>query len=671
MFLKTLPVKIVSLLFLIRAAFPAQVFVDQLGYLPDVPKYLFVDQAADSFWVHEIGSGQVVFRVGLNLFAASDPATGMELYRGDFTGLTQSGSYIIEVPGVGWTFPFEISDTVYHEAYMKAQKGYYFQRCGMALENTFAGVYQHPACHQSDAVFHSSCDTSGFQETVGGWHDAGDFGKYVVNAGISVGTLLMAYQWFPNRFSRDNLGIPESGNGVPDLLDEVRYELEWLLKMQRPGGGVHFKVTRQNFAGFIMPQNDNGTRYIYELSTTATGDFAAMMALAARVYQPFDSLFAQNCLAAAEKAWNFLQNNPSILPPGGFTNPPGTNTGEYGDSDDRDERLWAAAELFLTTGDGQYHNYFISHYQEDGLFNGAMWWQNVRSLGQLAYLMGNRPGISTVAQTQLRYGLENYCQGLLNRIQSNGFHVVLNPGEYYWGSNSAVLNNAILLIAAYEKTGTTDYRDAALAQLHYILGMNAHRMSFVTGVGDNPPLHIHHAPSVADGIADPVPGLMAGGPNQYLQDPVLAAHFSSSTPPALCYIDDQGSYASNEIAINWNAPLVFVSGYFDRSAVSAITQGNTPILLSEIELFPNYPNPFNNSTTLHFRLVGAQKLELQIFDVLGKILWRKNLGWLPAGTHDVCLSGFSGRQGESGSGVYYYRLVGKNVSAVGKFVILK
>ncbi len=657
-------------LLLLIASLPAQVFVDQLGYLPGASKYLFVSQPADSFLVREISRNTVSFRGALALFSSDDPATGLTLYRGDFSTLETPGSYIIEVPGVGWSFPFLIADTAYRELKRKAVKGYYFQRCGMDLVSQFAGSYFHSKCHLADAFFHSSCDTSGFQETRGGWHDAGDYGKYVVNAGISVGTLLMAYEQMPQQFAFDDLNIPESGNGVPDLLDEIRYELEWLLKMQRPSGGVHFKLTTEQFPSFRMPQQDTWTRYIYQLSTTATGNFAANLAQAARIYQPFDSLFAWRCLNAAEKAWQFLQAHPDILPAGGFQNPPGTNTGQYGDSDDRDERLWAAVELFLTTGNSEYHNYFISHYQEAGLFPGAMSWQNVRSLAQLEYLLGTRDGISQVAQTQLRYGLENYCQNLLQRAGTNGFQVVLNPGEYYWGSNSAVLNNAILLIAAYEKTGNADYRQAALAQLHYILGLNAHRMSFVTQMGDYYPMHIHHAPSVADGIVEPVPGLLAGGPNEYLQDPVLAGNFTASTPAALCYIDDQGSYASNEIAINWNAPLVFVSGYFTPEPLTALHTTTGIQAVADIQLLPNYPNPFNQATTIHFLLAKPQRVYLKIYDLLGRTLRRMDLGVLPSGEHTYRLELDSGRDSLA-SGIYYFQLEGLSRTSPGKLLYLK
>lgn len=602
-----------------------KIFIDQEGYLPGAAKFVFVAQYADSFKVFESSLNQIVFREKLSLWKTNDPATGLTIYKGDFSYLTTSGQYFVEVPGIGKSFEFLISDSVYMDVYQKSLKGFYFQRCGTELVTAHAGVYSHPKCHSTDGIFHSTTGLSGFHEAVGGWHDAGDYGKYVVNAGITVGTLLMTSELFPDRFKQDNLNIPESGNGVPDILDEVRYELEWLLKMQDQSGGVHHKLTREQFSGFIMPQRDTAVRYIHQISSAATADFAAMLAKASRIFQPFDSVFSEECLAAAERAWHYLETNPDIVPSGGFLNPEGTNTGEYGDGQDFDERLLAAAELFLTTGTDKYHNYFKDNYSSSGLFNAPMSWQNVKALALLTYLNGKHSAINPTVHAQIQGSLINYCQTLVNKRNQSGFHVLLEPGEYFWGCNSHLLNKAILLIIAYEKTKNLDFYNTALDQLHYILGVNAHRISFITGVGDKTVRNPHHRPSGADNIADPVPGLLAGGPNQHLQDPVLKAHFNSTTPPALCYIDHIDSYASNEIAINWNAPLVFVAGYFADISSSTNVKPGDATLPKKIQLFQNYPNPFAQTTTIAFHSDVAQNVQLNIYDLLGRIVIRETL----------------------------------------------
>lgn len=311
-----------------------------------------------------------------------------------------------------------------------------------------------------------------------------------------------------------------------------------------------------------MPQGDPGTRYIYAISSTAAADFAAVMARAARVYRSFDSALADTCQSAAQRAWSYLEANPSIVPAGGFKNPSDTFTGEYGDSDDRDERLWAAAELYHTVGLDVYRNYYGSRYTSKGLFTGSMSWPNLTAMAHLTYLTCRRQGVDTSIQLQLQQSLTSYCDNLVAKRNSTGFRILLKPGEFWWGCNSDLLNNAILLLIGSWKLNKQSYEDVALDQLHYILGANPHDQSFVTGLGSNPTRYPHHRPSASDGVAAPVPGLLAGGPDQYLDDDVLKRLFSTSTPPMLCYVDDVGSYASNEIAINWNAPLVVVSGYF-------------------------------------------------------------------------------------------------------------
>jgi endoglucanase len=541
------------------------VYVNQAGYLLNSEKLVYFSVQADSFFVNDFASSNILFRGKIQLWKTNDPATGLTIYRGDFSSFNSSGKYFITDNLGNKSVVFTIADTVYNSVFKKSLKGFYFQRCGTTLLSKNAGAYQHPACHiNHDGTFHSTSDSTGNANVIGGWHDAGDYGKYVVNAGVTVGTLLAAFEMFPDRFMADDLNIPESGNNVPDILDEVKYELDWLFKMQRANGAVFAKVTRMNFSGFIMPQYDNEIRYIYQAASTATADFAAMMARAARVYKKYDADYASKCLTAAVKAWNYLEAHPLIFPSGGFRNPSGTNTGEYGDGNDTDERLWASAELFLATGEQKYNTFFLNNYKSNGVFTGSMGWPNLRPLAQLTYLFGDNTLTDANAVSTLRMGLLSYCNSLVTRTQSDGFNLTLNMYDYNWGCNSDVLNKAIMLLAGYTIFNNQPYYNAALSQMNYILGTNAHNISFITGIGEKSVLHPHHRPSGADNIAAPVPGLLAGGPDRNLSDNSLKAKYNSKTPPALCYLDIQDSYASNEICINWNAPLVFVAGYFNN-----------------------------------------------------------------------------------------------------------
>lgn len=645
------------------------VHVNQVGYLPHLSKTVFVSFQADSFYLHDASTKEILFRNKLTLWKTSDPSTGLTFYKGDFTAFRKSGQYFITTSSSDTSVNFSITDSVFQDSYYKMLKGFYFQRCGLRLNPANAGVYYHAACHTDDGYLYS--DQNKKISSTGGWHDAGDYGKYVVNAGVSVGTLLMAYEMFPGRFSHDNLNIPESLNNVPDILDEVRYELTWLLTMQDSAtGGVFAKETRKDFEGFIMPNTDTGKRFIYEIATTATADFAAMLARAARIFQAYDPAFSETCLSASERAWTYLENHASIVPSGGFKNPSDTKTGEYGDSNDKDERLWAASELYVTTGNGKYHDYYKLHFSDFGIINGAMSWPNVRSMAHLTYLFGKNQDSSIYEQ--VLFSLKTYAESLLSLRNSDGLQLVISPTDYYWGSNSEVMNRAVMLIAAYTKTNNRAYFEAALDQLNYILGTNAHKMSFVTGTGTNSPLFPHHRPSSSDQVFKPVPGLLAGGPNKNIsQDPVLQSRFTTSTPPALCYIDIEGSYASNEIAINWNAPLVFVAGYFNGEKELSSVEKSGSLMPQDLILEQNYPNPFNGRTIINYSVNSTQNIEFQVFDLLGNLVSRKNLGLKAPGSHILSWEASDVNGAPLTSGVYFYSLKGEHSSLTRKLVLLK
>ncbi|RPI69126.1 MAG: T9SS C-terminal target domain-containing protein, partial [Ignavibacteriales bacterium] len=263
-------------------------------------------------------------------------------------------------------------------------------------------------------------------------------------------------------------------------------------------------------------------------------------------------------------------------------------------------------------------DYFEFSYNLGGILNTTMWWGYVKPLAQFTYLNSQQQSVDESIKNIIRNELYNYCNSLLQRNNSNGFGVTLNPGEYVWGSNSGILNNAVILLIGFKENNNEDYLNAALDQLNYIYGVNAHNFSFVTGAGTDRVMFPHHRPSQADGIVEPIPGMLAGGPNQYLNDPVLQQHFNSSTPPALCYIDDVGSYASNEIAINWNAPLLLVTGFFNSLSTSAIEDETGRLLPEGFHLEQNYPNPFNPETIIIYTVAYETNVELKVYNSLGE-----------------------------------------------------
>jgi len=646
------------------------VTVDQAGYQPGDVKIAFINQAADSFYIVDQRDQRTVLGGVVQLRRLKDASTGMDLYTADFSTLTQPGRYAVRVPGVGSSYPFRVMEGVYRDLYAKALRSYYYQRCGMELKPLFALQYTHPACHLQDGWYHTSTGLDGQVKGTGGWHDAGDYGKYVVNGGISAGTLLMAYEYFPGRFSADTLKIPESGNGVPDLLDEVRYELAWFLTMQAADGGVHHKLTRTDFEAIIMPHKDTNKRYLMPVSSAATANFAAVMAQAGRIYVPFDAAFADTCTARAERAWSWLEAHPDIFPAGGFRNPDGVVTGQYGDNNDRDERLWAAAELWRTTRSQACHTWYLTHYAGINLFSWEMSWGSLAPLAHLAYLFDSGSQADQAVRTTLRTALHKYAGALLQQQEQSGFRYLLKPGEFNWGSNSRALNRAILLVMAAESDGAESWRGAALDQLHYMLGANPHNTSYITGVGVVSVKNPHHRPSWSDNIAAPVPGFIAGGANQNINDDeTLKSAFTSSTPPALCWIDDADSYAANEICINWNAPLVFLAGYFNPEAGASGVGAAPEASPRDFRLGQNYPNPFNDATVIPFHLENAGEATLQIYNIRGELVDEQPLGLLASGEQRHLW------QARGPSGLYYYRLRVESetsfLTRTGKMVVVR
>ncbi len=534
--------------------------VDQAGYLPHAPKLAMVvsHTLAKDFSLHRASNDAVVLK-GRLAEPVTDADSGDLIQAMDFSRVEKPGNYYLEVPGVGRSWSFSIGPDVYARAFYLAMRSYYGQRCGTAVDlgPEFPG-YKHEACHLEGA-YHTSSGKTGPHVSAKGWHDAGDYGRYVVNSGISTGTLLWTWEMFGAQIKAVKLNLPETGNGTPDILNEIRWNLDWMLSMQDEDGGVWHKQTSERFCDFILPEKDTLISYVIGTgkepfkSSCATGDFAAVMAIAARAFAPFDSPYAEKCKRAARLAWTWLEKNPDAL----FHNPAGVGTGDYGDRDCADEHLWAAAELWRTTGEQPYERYFIEHY---GAFlkqvkaNGPPDWGNVALLAMWTYVLGG--GKNAEARTAIAHDSVAAAHQIVERARRHAYRISLTPADYVWGSNGVAANYSLQLLVANALQPDRSYVDAALDNLHYLLGRNTFSLSWVTQVGENPFLHPHHRPSAGLGLPQPWPGLLSGGPNRGRQD--AAMRKLPNGPPAKMYLDEQASYASNEVAINWNAPLVFL-----------------------------------------------------------------------------------------------------------------
>jgi endoglucanase len=528
---------------------------NQLGYYPEaVKEFVLVEHEAGIFKLIN-QKGKVCYQGNLEPGGTWE-ASGEEIWTGDFTGFAKPGTYRIYIAPDMISSPFEIREGVHRKALDAAIKSYYFQRASMPIEEQYGGIYKREAGHPDiHCPYHPSTGiTEGSLDSPGGWYDAGDYGKYIVNAAISVSQMLNLVELFPDAVKDRELNIPESGNGISDLLDEIRYELDWMMTMQHSDGGVFHKLTARNFAGFIMPADYDLERLIIGKGTAATLDFAASMAQAARVYSDVDHAFATAALASAEKAWDWAQDHRNMP----FRNPPDVHTGEYGDSQFSDDFYWAAAELYVTTGNHAYLDYLVSHEEPYIHQITNSWMYFIRNMG-FHSLLANREKLDPDFPPELiRKHLELSDQ-ILDKMESIPYRSGLDHFE--WGSNSDVLNQAMILCYAHLITGEQKYLTGAIRNVDYIFGKNATGYSFLTGYGSKQVMHPHHRPSGADGIEAPVPGFIVGGPNIDRQDRRDVEYHSDR--PAKAYEDVEPSFASNEVCLNWNAPAVFVLGYLE------------------------------------------------------------------------------------------------------------
>ena len=563
-----------------------KLYVNQMGYLPAGKKTAILSTEAVTSLVPQLDfsnvqiyktDGTCVLEAGLMPFGR-DNTSGDYVWQADFSSLTTPGNYIVKAGDIE-SYPFRIGETLYSELNVLLCKMLYFQRCGMELKEKYAGKFARPTCHMGSAVLWDEFAKNKAGELAeeamqhfdirGGWHDAGDFGRYSTAAACALAHILYAYRFFPESFEH-TLNIPESGNGMPDILNECRYELEWLLQMQTEDGGVYHKLTTQFHVAFIMPHEDLDQLILYPVCSMAVGDFAAVTALASRVYRPFDAAFADTLLAASLKSYAWLEKNPDFL---GFRNPQGSGTGEYGDHTDIDERMWAAMELYRCTGEDSYlttaKEFFHQHSKPTEFgwadISGFAGWALLENL--LMTAPRHRIRVSDTEQDFINQYIAMFkkeADRLINVSLTSGYRVAMEESDYVWGSNMIVLNYGMLLGTAYLLTQEHKYFDAAVCQMDYLLGVNAVDYSYVTGVGAHAFEHPHNRVTEADGIDETIPGYVSGGPCNPPRDPYGRQNLPQGAPPMKCFLDHWSCYSLNEITIYWNSPAIFVAAFLDK-----------------------------------------------------------------------------------------------------------
>ena len=541
--------------------------INQIGYFSQQEKVLVVDNIKPKSIVLMNEAGKKVAKLRPTRSAVS-PFTGKTRYVVDFSKVVSPGQYVVDVDGR--QTPVLVSDHPLKDLAKASVQAFYMMRSGMEIESSLAGKYARPLGHPDiQVMIHPSAASP--MRPAGmviaspyGWYDAGDYNKYIVNSAFTIGMMLAVYEQIPDYFASLKLDIPERDNATPDLLDEIMYNIKWMFTMQDPyDGGVYHKLTTPNFEGFVMPADCHQQRYVVQKSVTATLDFAAVMAQASRLFKgsPDYPGLSEQMLKAAEAAFAWAKEHPDAFYRQGMMNQrfqPAVNTGEYGDGFAKDEWFWAATQLALATGKTAYHDLALSNMPER--FAVPVWGM-LSGLGVYAWLASTDAAMADKCKELLKA----YADQALQNTATSNFMAPFGdkPTDFGWGCLAeSFCSPAVALLFADRFIQSGKYRKDALRSLDYVLGRNPLGYCYVTGFGQKSPLRPHQRLSAADGVDAPMPGLLVGGPNPGQQDKGSGLKYASSAPDE-SYLDLAESYASNEIAINWNASLVAVVCWLD------------------------------------------------------------------------------------------------------------
>lgn len=528
-----------ALLILTACNAKPQVLINQLGHYPDREKIAVTEGTfSGMFRVVDEQTGETVYENTAGETVAS-PFSGKMLTQLDFTPFNKPGAYRIFTENGNSSPVFRIDENVLAPLAASALEAFTMQR-------------SEPGHPDTSVMIHASSASPGRPEgtiisSPKGWYDAGDYNKYIVNASYTTGLVLAGYEKYPGYSLNDG------------ILEEMMYNLQWALTMQDPGdGGVYHKLTTPSFEGFVKPEECKQQRYVVQKSVTATLDFAASMAQAARICKQFPeySQTATTMENAAEYAFQWALDHPDALYNQFEMNKqfdPDVQTGAYGDRSARDEFFWASCELYLTTGKDLYYEKMTEY--APGSFT-APTWGNVNGLGYFA-LLTNGKATETMKQHMI-----SFCDSIALKQQGAAYASSYGNSErdFFWGCLSEnCLGNAISLLYGYELNGNKDYKEQAFHNMDYLLGRNPLGYCYVTGMGTKSPVNPHHRLAATDDLPGPLPGFLVGGPNPAKQD---GCDYPSDFPDE-SYVDVVESYASNEIAINWNATLLHLAVALD------------------------------------------------------------------------------------------------------------
>ena len=516
--------------------------LNQVGYLPAARKLAYIGNwlgsagpmpvDATDFHVIDTDSGDTLLQGKLELRAADDPWSGNDVYMADFSALQKAGNYRLRVAGLGLSDSFRIAADVYDAVYRSTARHFYHHRNSTSIRAPWAAAgYERPGGVPAhlDAMFHAAVADSplGNHEVAnshhgisGGWFDAGDYGQYIPNAAPVWYVIGAALDIAPQRFRDGDLNIPESGNALPDLLDELEWGMDWALQMQDPAnGGVYFRVASATWDS-SLPHEIKKARLIAEKTTHATAAFAAMAAIHARLLADQRPVRAAIVLAAARHAWEFLQTHPQWPVEGDrYHNPRGIHAGEYHDPSAQDNILWAAAELYRSTGEASYHDAYLAGVDQVKIDpTGVVTFKDQGMAAHWAYLMAPWPDKD---ETRVKGAQEIFLAAAdwrIRKMQEHPYHAPVHQYRGYlgWGSFAHSSRATLTLFQAWYLSGKPDYLQWASMTPHPQLGANPQSISYITGIGTRSPRFPLSKLSQYDNVEAPLPGIPVNGPHAHL-----------------------------------------------------------------------------------------------------------------------------------------------------------
>ena len=547
--------------------------VNQVGFYPHPEKTVTLESGNSSkkASIHCAETGEKVWE-GKELYSAVSSWSGKTRRIFDFSEISVPGRYIIKAGKE--SKEILISDAALSSLADAALLGFYHQRSGMDLDPAIAGKWARKAGHPDTVVYvHASAASASRPEgtvisSPKGWYDAGDYNKYIVNSGYSLGLMAEAFLMFPEEYTQDI---------YKPVFEELSYNEEWMWTMQdTEDGGVYHKLTTPNFEGFVTPSDCHQQRYVVQKSVTAALDFAGALCSMAELnrmacFGDHINTCSTKRSDMAEAAYAWAKANPDALYHQEQINQiydPDITTGAYGDISADDEFFWAASELYISTGKAGYledAKYFMPENFS------LMSWGQVSALGVFAWLRYEKAAHNSQSKLtkdeqkiidSCKAMLLEYCESAAKDAEGSCFNNAFGnrPEDFVWGCCSSFCDLSICFLYAFEITGEKGYLDNAYRNVNYILGQNATGYCYVTGFGSKSPMFPHSRLCHSDGVEDPIPGLLVGGPNPSQNDIAEVKKYNSDYPDE-SYMDVMPSYASNEIAINWNASLVAASSW--------------------------------------------------------------------------------------------------------------